>query len=204
MKNLFIVCIAGVIIFTSCSRQVASTKSVSKMLYNETLTEARVQKYINFFGYTLDGLKTIGLSYQVGADSVFWIGSMENSKRLKKIYYIPTSNTRIMGIVTNVSAIMFLLGLDQIIPQLTPDPKITSLELPIDVNIIPAVIQNFPNIQVIGIRTTSLKREARIQQIRNASTTYPNISFVVFVQSDPPEPKLPNVEYRSLSLDYVI
>jgi len=44
MKNLFIVCIAGVIIFTSCSRQVASTKSVSKMLYNETLTEARVQK----------------------------------------------------------------------------------------------------------------------------------------------------------------
>ncbi len=168
------------------------------------MTEARIQKYINFFGYTLDGLKTIGLSYQVGADSVFWIASMENSKRLKKIYYIPTSNTRIMGIVTDVSAIMFISGVNEVIQQLTPNPKITSLELPINVDLIPTVVKNFPNIQVIGIRTTGLKREARIQQIRNASATYPNISFVVFVQSDPPEPKLPNVEYRSLSLDYVI
>lgn len=171
-------------------------------------TEETIDPYFDLFGYVLDGLKTVGLSYQTESDVGFWIVAAGESKQLSKIYHIPTTNPYIpLKLLSRSTVVEFEGMILDTIDQMQPNNKITNLELPISLkqpNIIPLVLQKFPNIRVIGVRAGAMKREDRIQQIRHISTTYPQFEFIVFVGKDPPEPKLPNIEYRSLSLDYNI
>lgn len=173
-------------------------------------TEEMVQEYMDFFGYNLDGLKTLGLSYQVKRDAAFWILAMQESKQLYRIYFLPTSSQFLIktGIgLANQTESQFEHSAIAGIESTIGNNKITHFELPLTTvnnDHIPLVIQIFPNIQVIGARVSGQKREDRIQQIRQIASTYPAYHFIIFVGRDPAGPKLPNVEYQSVSLDHII
>lgn len=175
-------------------------------------TEETVQKYLDFFGYDLNGLKTIGISFQVQQDSSVWVSILADKNQINQIYFIPTTSLFLIkkGIsISKINVIRFEMGIYGVLQNLAfVNNNITHFELPVGLesgqNFIPLVIQRFPNIKVIGVRIVGIKRQYRINQIINLSTTYPQYQFVVFIGKDPPEPKLLNIEYRSISLDYNI
>ena len=175
---------------------------------NINAIEAQTQRYIDFFGYELDGLKTIGVSFHVLEDAAFWLVLPSETSNVEEIYFIPTDsilaiNTLGVGII-KLRFYKFEEAALQIIQSLpVPNTKITNIELPINPDIIPVIIQNYPNIKTIGFDNPGLnKRSTRIENIKRISAQYPTYNLIVFLSNDPPEPILPNVEYRSTSLDY--
>lgn len=159
-------------------------------------------KYIHFFKNELDTVKSYGFSYQVGTDIPHWLGIAIRNINIEKVYFVPTVSiiSDIYKVAPKFRAAQLMVGLDDYLRDTTNtvNEVFTSFILPVFPSRIPKLLELFPNLETIGLISDSFTRAGRIEDIEKISSTYPNLNIVVFLTSDPPEPKLPNVRYKLL------
>lgn len=128
----------------------------------------------------------------------FWM----TGTRASKIYFIPTDsiiNVKTMFITWNKSKFTdFINAIESTVASMVQNPLLKNLSIPIDVDLIPTALANYPHVKTIGMYTSEFTRASRIKQIENVVTAYPNVNFTIFQTRDPQEPVLSNVAYIKL------
>ena len=159
-------------------------------------TQAIINQYIALFSSL--SLTSLGMSFHVEEDVDFWM----KYTKATRLYYIPIESVKhftLPFVVWGKSGyVEFIYHINKTLLNMNPNINIRNLEIPISSEIMPLVLHNFPNAKNICIYVEAITRNSRINKLVHLSEQYPNHHFIAFIMRDPPEPKLPNIDYYIL------
>jgi hypothetical protein len=172
-------------------------------IYPPDFTQEDIRENKDFFGYQLDGLKSVGVSLSVEEEIGFWLSTFNGSKQVNRIYFIPIRSFSFIGLSTPISWGKFNNTAHIVINEMAaaPDNEITELELPLRDPNIQTILAAYPNIKVIGLLQLEITEKARIKKITDIANKYPNLNFVIFPYENEPElPVLDNVSFAPFDI----